>query len=315
VLTDRRLRTNRRRRLLLTPTASTSLADLTGDGYDIGADGANAIYNYTDGSGGNGGTGLTPILDVISNTNRRFGGCSVSPDGTKAVALSYDGIIASFELSTPYDLSTATQTGTSKPSLGTLCSAPMFTGAGNYVTYHASNDTFYLLALATPYEVASTDTVTSSATEAQIMGYSASTDPIHTLSEDGTGIWSYGRVDVSTYTLTWTPLSVAYDLTSYGTVEHNSTNYTNVPGGPSGGSMIAQDDGTRIHIFDGGTSDAMQQFDVAAFDPASGNTRTEDTSFDITQDSVIASWSKDFSHVYLSGAFTSAGRCDVYGVV
>lgn len=294
---------------------SSGLVDLITSGYDIGTDGANVLWSLTDGTGGTGGTGLKPILDVISPVNRRFGGCSVSPDGTACVATSYDNILASFALSTPYDLSTATQTGSSKTGLSLLSGTPQFAGAGAYVTYAGASDSLHCITLATPYVVESTDTTQTSATEVQIMGYGSSADNVYHLAENGTGIWAYGRVDVSTYTLVWNPLSTPYDLTTFGTPEHNSTNYTAVPSGPSQGVIIASPDGTRLHAFAGSGADKLIQYDVAAFDPASGNTRTEDTSVDITTDYANCSWSTDFSHIYISGSFTSPGFVDIYGVL
>ena len=221
-------------------------------GWNYGTDGDGATYVLTDGTGGDGGTGLAPVLDVISNTNRRLTGADFSEDGLAMVACSLDGIFATFALTTAFDPSTATQTGSSHTG-HTTCTGVRFNEDGTYVTWLQAVDRFYIMPLATPYVVESTDTPTGNIAKLTLIGYSNSHDPIHAMNQDGTGIWTYGVTAAGIHNFAYMPLSTPYDFTSTGTlVVNTATGHGNIITTPWGGSLWVQADGLAVTLHGNG---------------------------------------------------------------
>lgn len=301
VRTKRQLANQRRRRLLESAGATTANFPAAAD-WNFGTDGDAALYSLTDGSGGVGGTGLDPFLDVISPIDRRCTGLDFSDDGTACIGIAYDGILASFSLSTAYDLSTAVQTGSSKTglTLGTNC---RFSENGDYVTWMAATDTLYIAPLATNWVVQSTDTTSAATlTKTELMGYSASHDPLHCMHPDGTGVWSYGQVSAGVYTLVWMPLSTPYDFSTNGTPVDDATNYTNIASTPASGSLHANEDGTKVVLFGATVPESYVEIDLTtAFDPSAGITFTQNTEIlgsDQTQGYEQLAFSRDLQTLF-----------------
>ena len=238
-------------------------------GWNYGTDGDGATYVLTDGTGGAGTTGLEPVLDVISNTNRRLTGADFSEDGLTMLACSLDGNIATFSLTTAFDPSTATQTGSSHTG-HTTCTGIRFNEDGTYVTWLQAVDRFYIMPLATAYVVESTDTPSAtSIPKLTLIGYSNSHDPIHAMNKDGTGIWTYGVTAAGVYNLAYMPLSTPYDFSSTGTlVVNTTTSHGNIVTTPWGGSLWVQSDGLAVTIHGNGVPEIYATVTMnAANDP------------------------------------------------
>lgn len=275
------------------------------DGWDVGVDGANATASYTDGTGGSGGTGLVPILDVIDVTSRRLSGIDFSPDGLICVVCSYSGEVATFTLSTAYDVSTASLLGTALTGQ-TLATNVHFNEDGTHVTFMRSTDILSILPVATAYTIDGDTVSVDTLTKTELMGYSSSHDPIHTMAQDGTGVWSYGRIDVTTHTIVWTPLGTAYDFGTPGTPVSSNVDYTNIVSTPVDGGIIASSDGKTIQMFSGAAAQTMQNFELAVgFTPDGTEVNTSSSDLDITQNFDMASWSKDYERLFVwNGPFT-----------
>jgi hypothetical protein len=270
---------NQRYRLLLN-AESAAVEFPAPDAWNFGTDGDGATWALTATSGGDGGTGLTPILDVISNTNRRFTGIDFNDDGTACVAVSYDGNIASFALSTAYDLSTATQTGSTSTVGGILASNVRFSETGEYITWNNYADQLHIMPLATAWVVASTDTKGSEIlTKTELQGYTSSFDPNPIMVPDGTGVWTAGLGAVAKETIIYVPLSTPYDFSTNGTpVVDTLTDYGPF-GSPTTSSLWCQPDGLKLIYFQAlSNPDQYQEWSLTtANDASSGVTRTTDT--------------------------------------
>jgi len=251
-------------------------------GWNYGTDGDGATYVLTDGTGGDGGTGLEPMLDVISNTNRRLTGLDFGADGLTMVACSLDGNIATFSLTTAFDPSTATQTGTTHTG-HTTCTGVRFNEDGTYVTWLQAVDRFYIMPLATAYVVETTDTPTGNIPKLTLIGYSNSHDPIHAMNQDGTGIWTYGVTAAGIHNFAYMPLSTPYDFTSTGTlVVNTATGHGNIVTTPWGGSLWVQSDGLAVTLHGNGVPELYV-------------TATLNTANDPTDETGDYSWVEDTS--------------------
>jgi len=217
--------------------------------WNYGTDGDGATYVLTDGTGGDGGTGLAPVFNVISNANRRLTGMDFGADGLTLIASSSDGTFATFSLTTAFDPSTASQTGTTHTG-HTSASNVRFNEDGTYVTWQQAIDRIYIMPLATAYVVETTDTPSATSLhKLDLMGYSNNHDPVMTMNQDGTGVWAYGVTALSTFNLSYLPLSTPYDFSSKGTVVSNTTtNRANEISIPWGGSLWIQADGLGVTI-------------------------------------------------------------------
>lgn len=265
----------------------------TASGYNM-----TATLQLTDGTGGAGGTGLDPILDVIDSVSRRLTGLDFSPDGLNCVCCAYSGIIASFSLSTAFDLSTATQTGSNITGV-TLANNVRFNDDGTYITYLETGDQMRIRSLATAYTVASTDTADAATITKAEMGCVGSNDPIAAMAVDGTGIWVYGTADSgTTFTLKWVPLSTAYDFSTNGTVVESTTSHGNLHNGPTASSIIGARDGKAVFLFAGTHPENLNKFVLStAFDPDT-ETYTTSSEWDIAQAYSMMVWNVDMTQAH-----------------
>ena len=306
-----RIWANRRRRLILDAGGEeATLPDA--DGWDIGTDGANVLATYTDGSGGVNGTGIAPILDDIDNASRRCHHIDFSPDGLKMVVVSYSANIATYDLTVAYDPSTATPSG--KLAGATLPAQCHFNEDGTYLSWQQSNDIMKIMALSTPYTISIGDTPSvDTLSETELMGYTSSSDNFHILHPDGTGVWGFGRVSVTDFTIVWTPLDTPYDFSTPGTPVISVTNETLLAAGAISGGLAVNTDGTEVQFFAGTYTDSMHNFTMgAAFDPTNA-VRTASEEVNITTDFTTAAWSKDLTLLFMTTGPNAPSSIRVFG--
>ena len=238
---------------------------------------AGPVAQYTDANPGGGGandSGLDPILDVIDSTSRRLTGLDFSPDGTKVVACSYSGIIATFSLSTAWDISTASQTGTSITGV-TLANNVRFVDNGNKIVYIRATDTMATRDLATQWQVANTDAENSAVMSKSEWGKGAqSYDGPWSVTNDG--LYAYGLVrDATTpnhYFFLIAPLNTAFDFDDRGTITEYSFGTTSVAASTTSGTVHLSESGERATIFGvDGSAEAIHSIVMSTpFDAGTG---------------------------------------------
>ena len=286
------------------------------DGWDIGVDGANSLLTLTDANPGGGGannTGLDPILDVIDNASRRLTGLDFSPDGMNCVACSQSGIIASFSLSTAWDLSTATQTGSSVTGV-TLANNVRFNEDGTRITYLGASDLFRIRPLATPYQVASSDSESVNTISKAEMGCSGSNDPIACMALDGSGIWVYGTNTGATSAakLIWVPLGTDYDFSTPGTPVLATAVQGNIHSSPFSSSIYADIAGEDVMLLAGVDPERIFRWDLSvAFDPDS-QVSTNSNDINVTQNYDMMAVARDFSRIIVWDA-VFVTQLDIFG--
>jgi hypothetical protein len=142
----------------------------------------------------------------------------ISNDGTNLMwGSSTMGGVKSMSLSTPWDLSTATQTGTTQSMTNPWPSA-RFINDGAYYTVVRATDTFEIWPCANPYEINQTDVSGGTVTKADTT-LTASTDGPYFCLDAGTVVYYLGsQTGTNLRHISRIPLGTPYDFDTVGTV-------------------------------------------------------------------------------------------------
>ena len=225
------------------------------------ADGWVLSKTYID--GGASGLDLAPLMDVVSAITRKLAGFGFWDEGSSMIAAdgNSSGPAATFALSTPYDLSTAVQTGTT--NTWGAWSFPWtdlrMSTDGSQILWGNSNDRIWQLNLSTNFELNTGDAGALGITDTQFAA------PL--IADGSDGNWWIDPL--GTYVCyTWEEanstrvgighMTTPFDVTTFvapGALGHFDidTEMPNVQTGRLGGCMI-QPDGLAIYLWDGQAS-------------------------------------------------------------
>lgn len=228
------------------------------------------VLNRTFVDGGAAGLDIAAVLDYIDNSGRQITCLGFNKDGTKAYCghNALTGPIGSFDLATPYDMSTATPLGSKQG--GFILSFPyghISTNDDGTEMYFANDgaDAIAKIPLATAYQNATTDTVVNAITDTQIADPQIATAGDGSFWFDGVnGLYAGATFGVSATVQISIGTMDAFDTSTFSagpafdiTTEMNGAVVPDLRGGfsvaPDGGSLYLWDGNigqTNIHRWD-----------------------------------------------------------------
>ncbi len=282
----------KRRRLMLEESGGSSIVVPDVDAYTA----TGVEYN----DGGTGGAGdISTIDDALGS---EIYGFDFNDDGTVVFVCSWgnSNTHASFTLSTPYDLSTATQSGSTETQFINFTGMRMADDGTHYGYFNAGSDKADAHALTTPFVIVGTDVLTSSILDTEI-GSNDSTD--YAMGMSGDGLYVAGLVEISNVKhLGMAIMNTAWDfddVASFATV-NVATEMAAVGGGATfQQNCYVVNGGGTVLFFNNGT---LYKIDLTTpGDPSGGVTVTSQA-----YDNNLCAFSRDLTRMWTINRTNSA---------